>query len=275
MLKRVITGAVLFAIILPVLYFSDTWALPILMSLCAGLAVFEMLRCLGVVKNLGISIPAILCGLASPLLARYVGQELYFEYAVCAFLVIAVYLFGLAVFSHGKLTVDSVGLTFMTTLYISLGFGGIVLLRDLPGVGKFVFLIVFLVSWLTDIFAYLTGYLFGKHKLIPDVSPKKTIEGSIGGIVFCIGGLLLYGWIASLVWEDAFPDYLVLAAAGLILSLVSQVGDLIMSLIKRRFNIKDYGKIFPGHGGMLDRFDSILAVTVVLLPIALYTPLFT
>ena len=275
MLKRVITGAVLFAIILPVLYFSDTWALPILMSLCAGLAVFEMLRCLGVVKNLGISIPAILCGLASPLLARYVGQERYFEYAVCAFLVIAVYLFGLAVFSHGKLTVDSVGLTFMTTLYISLGFGGIVLLRDLPGIGKFVFLIVFLVSWLTDIFAYLTGYLFGKHKLIPDVSPKKTIEGSIGGIVFCIGGLLLYGWIASLVWEDAFPDYLVLAAAGLILSLVSQVGDLLMSLIKRRFNIKDYGIIFPGHGGMLDRFDSILAVTVVLLPIALYTPLFT
>ena len=105
--------------------------------------------------------------------------------------------------------------------------------------------------------------LFGKHKLIPAVSPKKTVEGAIGGIVFCMVFFVIYGVIVN-----SFTQYdislVVLAVAGFLSAIVSMIGDLSMSVIKRTYGIKDYGKIFPGHGGVLDRFDSILAVAIVL-----------
>ena len=103
----------------------------------------------------------------------------------------------------------------------------------------------------------------GKHKLIPEVSPKKTVEGAIGGIVCATGLAILYGFIVSRA-TDLVPDYLVLGLCGFVLSAVSQVGDLIASLIKREQGIKDYGNIFAGHGGVLDRFDSILSVAIAL-----------
>jgi len=119
----------------------------------------------------------------------------------------------------------------------------------------------------TDTFAYFCGMLLGrggKHKLIPDVSPKKTWEGSIGGTVFCIGAMVLFGFVISKINAQVQVNYILLAVGGLFISIVSQIGDLCMSVIKRTYGIKDYGKIFPGHGGMLDRFDSVLAVSVIL-----------
>lgn len=113
---------------------------------------------------------------------------------------------------------------------------------------------------MTDTFAYFCGRAFGKHKLIPDVSPKKTVEGSVGGTVCAVLVTLLYGLLIGAVTESK-PNYLPLALVTLIVSLVSQCGDLIMSLVKRKFGIKDYGKLFPGHGGVLDRFDSVICVS--------------
>ncbi|MBQ8214245.1 MAG: CDP-archaeol synthase [Clostridia bacterium] len=121
-------------------------------------------------------------------------------------------------------------------------------------------------AWVTDTFAYFCGMLFGrggKHKLIPDVSPKKTVEGSIGGTVFCILAMVIFGIIINSI-ADLRANYIVLIGAGLLASIVSQIGDLCMSVIKRTYGIKDYGKLFPGHGGVLDRFDSVLAVAIVL-----------
>jgi phosphatidate cytidylyltransferase len=103
----------------------------------------------------------------------------------------------------------------------------------------------------------------GKHKLIPDVSPKKTVEGSIGGIVFCMLAMVIFGLIVNAI-SDFHANYLMLVVGGLLASIVSQIGDLCMSVIKRTYGIKDYGKLFPGHGGMLDRFDSVIAVSIVL-----------
>lgn len=143
--------------------------------------------------------------------------------------------------------------------------------------GEYIYLIAFIGAWVTDIFAYFCGMLFGrggKHKLIPDVSPKKTVEGSIGGIVFCILSMILYGVIVSAIEPSLQPNIPVFAFAGLLISIVSQIGDLCMSLIKRTYGIKDYGKLFPGHGGMLDRFDSVLAVSSVLLVITSFFDFF-
>ena len=105
-----------------------------------------------------------------------------------------------------------------------------------------------------------SGFFFGRRKLIPEVSPKKTVEGAIGGTVFCTLSLVIYG-IAKGCSAKAV---ILLAAIGLVAAVVSQLGDLSASLIKRHYGIKDYGKLFPGHGGVLDRFDSILSVSVLL-----------
>ena len=117
--------------------------------------------------------------------------------------------------------------------------------------------------------------MFGKHKLIPDVSPKKTIEGSIGGTLFCVLAMIGYGWIIQCISGGAVSaNYVALGVSGLFIAIVAQVGDLLMSAIKRTYGIKDYGKLFPGHGGVLDRFDSVLAVALVLIVISSVSNLF-
>ena len=117
-----------------------------------------------------------------------------------------------------------------------------------------------------DTFAYFTGRFLGKHKLIPEISPKKTIEGSIGGIVFTIGAFILYRVLLFKIFPDLKINlpYLLVIILAIAASIVSQIGDLIASAIKRQYNIKDYGKLFPGHGGVLDRFDSVMLVAPVI-----------
>ena len=111
--------------------------------------------------------------------------------------------------------------------------------------------------------------LLGKHKLIPDVSPKKTVEGSIGGIVFCILAFHAYALIVDNMFRISIA-YWFLLLCGIMIPIIAQIGDLIMSVIKRHFGIKDYGKIFPGHGGMLDRFDSVLVVSLFVLAVIIF-----
>ena len=112
--------------------------------------------------------------------------------------------------------------------------------------------------------AYFSGVTLGKHKLCPAISPKKTIEGSIGGIIFCIIGCVAYRLILA-SFHDNLPPVWIFAVLGFVVSIVSQIGDLMFSLIKRRYGLKDYGILFPGHGGVLDRFDSVIATAPLIL----------
>ena len=276
MLKRIITAAVALCVLVPVLYFSHTHALTALIALCSAVGVYEMLKCIGALKKYFISIPSLIVSVALPVLSRLLDRASFFEAALSVALVFVLYCLAASVFARKSIGIDDASLSFMSVFYIVIAFSAIVLLRDIAVSGKYVYLIVFIAAWVTDTFAYFCGMLFGrggKHKLIVDVSPKKTVEGAIGGVVFCILSLVLYGFIASKVWNAA-PNYIALAISGLVLSVISQMGDLVMSLIKRKYGIKDYGKLFPGHGGVLDRFDSILAVSVALLVITNYVDLF-
>ena len=117
--------------------------------------------------------------------------------------------------------------------------------------GKLLVWYIFITAFITDIFAYFTGYFFGKHKLCPKISPKKTIEGSVGGTLASIIACILYGnYVAGgTVWTNLF--------IGLFGAIVAQAGDLTASAFKRKMGIKDYGNLIPGHGGILDRFDSV------------------
>lgn len=259
MLKRTITSIVGVAILIPVLIFSDTVLLPSVIAFAVVIAMYEMFRCLGTHKQLALTIPFYIFGAASPFAVRYLDGGL--DYRAAALIMIALlllYSLTVIVISRGKVRFSDASAVFTAAVYISFSFSGIVFLRDFEN--DYIYLLVFIGAWVTDIFAYLVGMAIGKHKLLPEISPKKTIEGSIGGIVFCTAAFVLTAYIIDIMYIG-LP---VIICAGIIVSCVSQIGDLAMSAIKRQHGIKDYGKLFPGHGGVLDRFDSILAVSAVM-----------
>ncbi|NLK39339.1 MAG: phosphatidate cytidylyltransferase [Clostridiales bacterium] len=264
MLLRTITAVLLVIFMIPILILSDTYIFVAAVVFFSFAAAFELIRCLGFSRKFAIAIPSYLVAIVMPLGVRFVGDHLLYVMCMMAILFLYLfYLFALAVFSRGGLIMRDLSEVFMIDLYISCAFTSIILIRDLP-YGQYLYLLIFIGAWVTDIFAYFTGVLLGRHKLIPEISPKKTVEGMIGGVVFCSAAYVLFGYIVGSMTK-ATPDYLYLALAGLVVSFVSQLGDLVASLIKRQHDIKDFGRIFPGHGGVLDRFDSVMAVAPFLL----------
>lgn len=271
MFVRIITAVCLAAVLIPVAIFSDTAVFPIAIALLSGMGCFEMLRCIGLHKNWFLTVPTVLFGIVLPFAAFYMPDSA-FTLLSSLTAVLMFILFTVSLFSHGKLPIEQAGMAFIALVYILWGFCLMVLLRRINN-GAYLYLMPFLGAWVSDSFAYFTGRLFGRHKLIPDVSPKKTVEGAIGGIVFAMAGFALFGFLVSL-FADVTPNYPALILLGLPVSLVSIVGDLFMSLVKRRYEVKDYGRLFPGHGGVLDRFDSVLATATVLYLLCANTPFF-
>jgi len=263
MITRITTGIGMFLLIfLPGVLFSHTFVLPLICGLLSTVGVYEILKCFKLYDKKSILIPSMTLGLMLPLIDRYTFLENGL-YAVALLVVFYfLYMFTLPVFTNNKISIDEISKAAIMTCYISIGFLCVVLMRDLEN-GQYLFFVVFLGACITDIFAYFTGMLFGRHKLSPIISPKKTIEGSIGGTVFCTLSFILYAFIIN-SYFSLEANYLVFAILGFITSIVSQIGDLTASAIKRKYDTKDYGSIFPGHGGVLDRFDSIIAVASVL-----------
>ena len=132
-------------------------------------------------------------------------------------------------------------------------------LRMVPYIGMLLVFFPLCISFGSDTFAFFAGLLFGKHKLTP-VSPKKTVEGAIGGLIGGVIGMMIMPFVGGMVISDAFMSPTMAVAFGLLGSVVSQIGDLSFSVIKREFGVKDYGNLLPGHGGILDRFDSVTFV---------------
>jgi phosphatidate cytidylyltransferase len=125
--------------------------------------------------------------------------------------------------------------------------------------GKYLIYLIFLAAFITDAMAYFVGTAIGKHKFAPHISPNKTLEGAIGGVVGGGLGFLVFGYCMEYIFLLE-PNYLYLFLFGIISAIVAEIGDLAASAIKRQFSIKDYGDIMPGHGGVMDRFDSVLFV---------------
>jgi len=165
-------------------------------------------------------------------------------------------LFCYIIFLNNNYNIFDISVTVFSIFYIVFLFSFVVLVRNMINGFYYVWL-VFIGAFATDTFAYFTGYLFGKHKLLPEISTKKTVEGSIGGIAGCAAVMGGYGLYLNSVGLDSIsiPHFIIL---GLICGVISQIGDWAASAIKRFVKIKDYGNIMPGHGGVLDRFDSIL-----------------
>ena len=260
MKQRVITGGAIALLMIAIFLLSGTIVYPIIMTLLCAIGAWEMLGCIGQRGNGYLSVPAMVAAIVSPIVSCFYG---YGSVLVIVMLYITV-LLAESVFFDERVKVKELSEVFMTSLYVILCFAALLRLRYIQQGAEYIYLLVFIAAWVTDTFAYFTGFLFGKHKLIPKISPKKTVEGAIGGIIFCVIAFIVYGIIVNKV-VDAQMNLVVLAIVGLFMSVVSMIGDLVASSIKRTYGIKDYSNLFPGHGGVLDRFDSIMILAPLLL----------
>ena len=167
------------------------------------------------------------------------------------------------VLSKNKTTFDDVGVYILAALYIGIGFHYMAAIRAYPQNGLALLGCVFVVVWSTDIGAYMIGRKIGKHKLWPVISPNKTWEGSIGAVVCALICSAIYMAILGSLGINFGVSELTMIILAFFLSIVGQMGDLVESAYKRFYGVKDSGKILPGHGGILDRFDSMLFVLPV------------
>lgn len=273
MLVRTISSIVFLLIVLPCIYFSSTPLFIALLVFLSARAIYEMLRCNNLHKNAALSIPMYLLAVL-PILARYSFEGDFYKLAfplifACNFLVFSVY-----TFLKNKPELGKVLSAWALSLYAVAGFTSMVLLTDITGGAWHIMFFAFIASWGTDSCALGFGMLFGKHKLLPSVSPKKTIEGAIGGVLSCIGFFLLYAKLLETFLDYNIQSYLLIALCGLICGIVAVIGDLLFSAIKRASDIKDFGKLIPGHGGVLDRFDSLISIAIVLLLFVSITNIF-
>ena len=173
---------------------------------------------------------------------------LFMGYLICQMAVL--------VFAYPKYNTQQILAGFFGVFYVAVMLSYIYQTRILPG-GIFTVWLFFVCSWGCDTCAYCVGMLIGKHKMAPVLSPKKSIEGAVGGVA----GAALLGVIYAAATQGKMAEYALICAVG---ALISMVGDLAASAIKRNQNIKDYGKLIPGHGGILDRFDSVIITAPVI-----------
>mgnify|MGYP004505982207 CR=1 FL=1 len=171
------------------------------------------------------------------------------------FIILALFL--KVIFTDMKITFKDVAYTLVGIMYVPLFFMFLELIRRLE-YGKVLFAYAFVVSWATDIFAYLIGKHFGKHKF-SKISPKKSIEGCVAGAIGSAVVSFIYFIIVNNFWGGNF-NYSFIVPISLLLSIISQIGDFVASSVKRFVDVKDYGNLLPGHGGMLDRLDSLVFI---------------
>ena len=257
---RVLTAVVAFSLLIPYFYFlSDTIFLPIFSAACSVAAAFELMRCIGVHKNLAVAVPTYLFAAALPICTRISDiQTNYLGFTFVAGFIYVFYLLSCVVFSPTRLKIEDITLLAVMIVYTTFGMSSVVLVRDIKH-GQYLFWLIFMSAWMTDAGGYFIGRLLGRRKLCEHISSKKTVEGALGGVLFSIVTFVVYALVIGAI-INLRPNYPFIVVLSVAVAVVSQLGDLIASLVKRHYGAKDFGKMLPGHGGIMDRFDSIFAV---------------
>ena len=266
--KRIMVAVIFVPLIILMLFFAPSWVLPVVVSGLAMIALHEVLWSTGFVKNPKISGLAIVLAGLIPFWV-FVGERM-LPALVTLFLYV-VLLFAVAMKSHYTVTMEKMGGSFFLSIVIPYFLSTFIRIREMHD-WRYYILLPFVVAWLSDAFALFAGMAFGKHKLAPELSPKKTVEGAVGGVAGSVAATLLYGFVMSACFGAAAVRYGLLILYALLGAVVAQFGDLAFSYIKRQYDIKDYGTIFPGHGGVLDRFDSVIFCAPLLEILIVYFP---
>ena len=273
MLTRIISGAVGVVLLVGILIFHDTVVLPIAVAAIIAVMLFELLRAVKLHKCIPVLCAVEACGIVVPfisyrsLLTKLIhnpvaynsidGTASLLTFAVTLLAAFVVFLTWLR--NHKTLRYEQIFFALAVMVLVPQAMTCMVRIdRYSPENGLFLLVMGLCGAWIADTGAYFTGTFIGKHKLCPEISPKKTIEGFIGGIA--ITGIVYAAAFSVYSGEFVITEALLTFLLGAVCAVIGTVGDLSASMIKRQIGFKDYGKIMPGHGGLMDRFDSVLFV---------------
>ena len=268
MLKRTITGVALIAVLVVVLLFLPAWCTGVLLSVMVALAAEELLKTTGLVDNAHLLGAAVVTAINVVWWCYY---GMIYAWALGVLLVFVVLCFAQMLRTHGQLPFQQVAMTMVAGLLIPFLLSALVRIRIMEN-GVYFVAAPFVMAFMPDTGAYLIGCAFGKHKLCPIISPKKTVEGLFGGVLGGILGMIVYGRVLQHFFGFTV-NYLFAGIYGALGAGGATFGDLMFSVIKRQTGIKDYGKLLPGHGGILDRFDSVTIVAPLAEVLLLILPL--
>jgi len=272
MIKRILTALVLAPLFLVVLLFlRPVWLAVLVAAISAG-ASFELLRATKVAHHNGMYIFTGMAAAAIPI-GAWLGYGSWVTRAVALLLMAVLFLIAIRLYGTEKAVgFEEVMVCLFGGIVIPLFLSALVSLKMMPQ-GRYLVLLPVITAFLTDIGAYFVGMFFGRNRGVTKVSPNKSLEGYIGGIVFGALSLTLYGFALRhlFVLQVSLPQ---LFFFGLIGSGITELGDLSFSLVKRQYGVKDYGNLIPGHGGVLDRFDSMVFAAPTLLLLCELFPIF-
>ncbi len=270
MLKRIMSAGMLIIFIAAVALLSLklTLFIDLFISVICAASVFEFCKAVKTLDIFQISLISIAYAFILPLTLTYgIGMIVSCVYTTL--------MLAMLIFFHEKISFKDFAYTFSMTLIITVSLSLVVLMTNMHSdYSTMYFILSIAIPWLADVGAYFTGVFFGKHKLCPKISPKKTIEGAVGGILFCTLCSIVLGFLFNIAFYSNSLDinYLSLAIIGIVGSLLSILGDLSFSVIKRSYFVKDYGDVIPGHGGILDRFDSVICFVPFMYIVTMYLP---
>ena len=255
MKTRIIAAVALLPILLLIVLAAPLIITAVLVGAMAAIGVYELLVGTGLFKHPRLVVYAMVMAV---LIALWCGFSLGYAWLLLGILVFWIVLFAEVMASGMKLTFDKVAMCFVAGILIPFLFTSLVRIHQMEN-GRMLILIPFVMAFMSDTGAYFAGCYLGKHKLAPTISPKKTVEGVAGGVLGAILGMVIYCVVLQLGFKMQV-NYLFAVLYGLLGSLGAVFGDLCFSVIKRQTGIKDYGNLIPGHGGILDRFDSTMVV---------------
>lgn len=257
---RLISSFVGLLVLAVVLLRLDTLLFNVVIGIISLIAVHELLNATQITKFRSLTILAMAMAVVIPFARAGYVRKLLLEILFVLILLFFIVLLR----NHSTMRVEQVAMAFFFSVFVPAFFSCAVYMRDDFGaqLGAFYLLLALGSAWLCDTGAYFTGLRFGKRQLAPVISPKKTVEGAAGGVVFSALGMLLVAFAYSMVMQAiGYPvrvKYLLLFFVTPVFAVIGILGDLSASAIKRGFGVKDYGHIMPGHGGIMDRFDSVL-----------------
>ena len=271
MKTRVITAAALIPVLLLILLAAPKIVSAVIWGAMLSIGAHELLYRTGLLKDNKLVIYAAVMAFAVTMWS-YLGAD--HAWGTLGLMVFVMLLFGEMMRSHVKLTFDKICLCLVAGVLVPFLLSSLIRIHVMK-LGKYLVLIPFIVAFTSDAGAYFAGRFFGAHKMAPVVSPHKTIEGAIGGVICSVAGMLIYTLILALPFDNFNFDvnYLFAIVYGVAGSLVGIMGDLCFSVIKRQTGIKDYGNLIPGHGGILDRFDSMMLVAPLMEVLLILIPL--
>ncbi|MCD7861278.1 MAG: phosphatidate cytidylyltransferase [Oscillospiraceae bacterium] len=272
MSTRVIVGVIAVPLLLLLIFLAPVWLLALFVGAVAACCAWEFLRCTEKNGGLRIYIYATLSAFCIPFFSVFFDPGRVY---VLALFLLFVALFGELMLSFRHETTmefETVSAALLAGGILPVLLAAIVRLALLEN-GRVYALLPFVAAFFSDTGAYFAGVFLGRHKLTPRLSPNKTIEGSVGGFLAAIGMMLLYGVVLRAAGFAA--NFAALGVYGFFGALAAQLGDLSFSTVKRLFGVKDYGNLIPGHGGALDRFDSMTWVAVTVELLAAWVPAIT